>query len=510
MALYLKHNEGIVSLYGHLGHLSDLHQNEAAWQLFKLLNNREFFSIYYPPGLFEVNQGDRIAYTGERGSGSSHLHFETWDKDQNYINLLTHRYFWYEDAQPPTIDEVFVITPGVAFEKNTVEQSCKPDKTGEKTIHTEKKKDHIEAEFSCKGTIPVDKKFVLKVSAYDNSNARNKLGIYTMRLILDNEVIYEFKFDRMKKREKYRVSQILDSKTKWWPTTYVYRMFDDSKRSLPDWIQRQKNEGWVDSSEWKENSYHQLKLEAEDYMQNLSTVTIVVQKKKGHSPRYGRAKYNLAAGKSHTVTVKNLVVKTPRMPRRAWLSVEELKGKKAPSGIKGLTPVYRISYNKNYYRKLPLTLLYKASPSKKISFYSPWGKIIETKYDTRLKAYVIQIQGSTSLLVGADYSKPSFLYSMPYGPLEQDRMLVRIDEKGAGVNPYSIVTYINGKKLSREEQKEWNIRFDHDRKAIVIPTGFRPKRNKFQKGSLHHLWLRIADEAGNYSDTWRGYINLNL
>jgi len=96
--LYIQHNDGRFSVYGHLLKFVDRFQ--------KIVKNeqkkRGKFSVemFFKGGYITVEKGELIAYTGRSGTVSPHLHFEIRDENHNPINPNIYGCLLYTSPSP--------------------------------------------------------------------------------------------------------------------------------------------------------------------------------------------------------------------------------------------------------------------------------------------------------------------------------------------------------------------------------------------------------------------------
>jgi len=515
-AIYLKHHNQTMSIYGHLNYLSDKFSLEAGWQLMKLMSDRSWFSIYLPRKKFEFSQGQQVAYSGERGSGPSHLHYELRDSKYRSLNFLSRQYNSVQDTKSPLVQKIYVFTKKFQMTKRKKSsQDCSVK------LNSKYKSKSAYKEYKCKKIIDVNGLTALKFSSYDyTNNSANKMGVYSIELTVDSKRLYYVIFDKIKHAGYYYTYQYYDRhKTQLRPyVRYTYRAYwpvNDIKKKYktPDNLYFHKNYGYIDTSDWKPNSQHRAKIRIKDANQNSSDIIIYLRKAKGKEIKadvsHTKIYNNLRHYKQYSKYLGSLKVFTNRLKKDAFLSLRKKYKRKRNLGgsIRRVSNGIQIIWKRRN-RHNHLYFHWKTKYQTGKGVFNSYGRLISSQYNKRYKAYVGSLAQSTTLYLGKDYYAPNYRQSFLYGSLEQEMVYLKVSDKGSGLNQYKFDAYIDGVKLNSRQKQIWNVHYDRDRRGFVFPTGFRSNKDEFQKGKLHLLWFRAFDKTNNPGHLWQGYINL--
>ena len=181
--LYIRHNDGKFSVYGHLLRFSEkiqkLAKNEQKRQ------KRFEVEMFFKDDEVPIEKGELIAYTGRSGTVSPHLHFEIRDSYQNPLNPNIYG-FKVSDKFSPIVNSVS-ITP---LDYNSlVNNDYKPCIIPIRKISNGK--------YTLSKKVDVWGNIGVGISTYDmDGNVGNKLDPYSIEFHIDNKEIFKVKYDK--------------------------------------------------------------------------------------------------------------------------------------------------------------------------------------------------------------------------------------------------------------------------------------------------------------------------
>ncbi|MEK9136983.1 MAG: M23 family metallopeptidase, partial [Bacteroidota bacterium] len=258
--LYVRHPDGYSSTYAHLSRFSATIDARVSREQRK----QESFpvDIECKPGEFPVKKGEIIAYTGDTGVGTPHLHFEIRDESMDPINPLLCTEFSVPDNIPPAIKRV-AITPLGEF--STVDGSMSPRIFSVRAL----KKN----EYRISGTIQLTGQIGFAITVNDMSNSsRFKHGVYSHKVFIDDTLIYTVQLDRVPGKNAHEIGLYYDWALRDAGRGKFEKLYMDSPSTLMFYSPRKPNAGVVNATDFAEGP-HTFRIVSTDFNNNSSQVT---------------------------------------------------------------------------------------------------------------------------------------------------------------------------------------------------------------------------------------------
>ncbi len=477
-AVYIAHNNGTTSVYGHLDRFRPDIQDYITGRQY---HNRSFrLDQQLPSSLFPVKKDELIGYSGNSGSsGGPHLHFEIRNSGNSKpLNPLKYD-FPVTDNTPPQIFSL-MITPLDNYshvEFNTAKKIYPAVLSGGTyTLN--------------RPVIPVYGSIGFAIQTNDFFDmSENRCGVYSIELKIDGELYYSFKMDEFSFDETRYLNSHIDYEEYILSRKRFHKTWLDpgNRLSIYNYL---RNRGIFKIND---GNPHPVSLEIKDIHGNKSVLKFsIVSRVKNipyHEPEYDKyIEYNKHAYyRNDSIAID--------FPANTFYKNLRFTYKKMPS-YNTLHSGIHVIHN----RTVPL--------HKPVSISIQTGDIAKELHEKLLLVSVDTVSGRLSgaggsydngrvtssirsfgnYAVAADTIPPKIIslsISNRSTLTETTQIRFLITDELSGIN--TVEGYLDGK---------WML-FDYDAKNDLIVHTFDPDR--FEMGKKHQLKLYVTDAKGNSS-----------
>jgi hypothetical protein len=255
--LYIRHPDGYTTSYAHLDRFAPA-VNERVLKEQRRVETYEM-SATFGPDEFPAAKGDLIAFTGQTGIGSPHLHFEILDENLNAVNPLLCHNLKIEDTIPPEVRKIAVIPIGY---NSTVNMEARPLivrlPQGKPGVYT------VRQPFQVTGTVG------FAIDARDQSNGTwFRHGVYCHRLFLDDSLIFESRLDRAPMRDAKEIGLYYHWKLLAERRGRFEKLYVDTPHDLPFLTPGGEGSGLLTATNVPDG-HHRMRIVSEDFNGNRS------------------------------------------------------------------------------------------------------------------------------------------------------------------------------------------------------------------------------------------------
>jgi hypothetical protein len=258
--LYIRHADGYQTTYAHLRAFAGAIERRARAEQTRA--ERYPVDILCAPGELRVRKGETVAYSGDTGTGSEHLHFEIRDEHENAVNPFLAPGLRNPDRLPPRFLRLALLPIGIEsrIEGSSGPRTFLPHQTGPRA-------------YRIATPIRIVGRAGFAVYVRDRSDgSRFSNGVYRHRLVIDGNEVFDLRLDRVPVSES---QQIAFSTARDFPGAgggRFEKLFVDGLHTLPFYSNPTEGAGEV-SAEVLPPGSHSFAITSQDFAGNSAELT---------------------------------------------------------------------------------------------------------------------------------------------------------------------------------------------------------------------------------------------
>lgn len=326
--LYVRHPDGFVTTYAHLQKF-----NNGIHTYIKQLQkqrHRYSFDIDTDSTQFIVKKGDVIAYTGDTGIGSAHLHFEVRDSAMNPVNpfLLPLFSSLLKDNSPPVFQSI-AFSP--LAHPSIIQGKRRAWVTNVKRVRAD--------EYRLEGTVRLTGSIGIGVKATDGTEGTHyKTGIHKYEFYVDDRLIFTSVKNRIPESEAKEIAMYYDWGLLRTKHARFEKLYVVPGSRLPFYNRLPEGAGAIETSAYDEGE-HNLKIIAYDLSGNQSVLTL--RAIFNHPPDFTLQKIGeqLILARKNNIPITTLTVWSKSAKSNGWNTKRISAEKLQPAELGFIVPV---------------------------------------------------------------------------------------------------------------------------------------------------------------------------
>jgi hypothetical protein len=284
--VYLRHDDGNTSIYGHLEKFCD--RLEALVARERERSGEKYFGRYALPAPVTVRRGEVIAFSGESGNGFPHLHLEIRDPQEGALNPLSWIGNVPVDDTAPRLKGIILRSRG-RFLLNGDLGEFYLKLRNEGSVYT------LAAPLTVTGP------FDLSLQAYDVAGGRQKVAPYSLEAYLDGQLYYRVVFERLVRDDNNQLGMLYDMAGSA-NGTYFYKLFSQSGFAL-----EKMNSPLAPALSLLAPGDHEIRVVVKDRQQNQAVAVLPLRKLAEGEPVFQKP-YELKAGSGRVLADADLAL----------------------------------------------------------------------------------------------------------------------------------------------------------------------------------------------------------